>query len=83
MDSMSEMGRGKETRWQDDRIAPSEVELIKYRDNRTVLIVNLLNGDILEGAIRWYDALAMRLVRADRTEVTIYMRAIAYYQTRA
>jgi len=66
----------------EERISPREVELIKYRDNRTMLSVTLLGGETLEGAVRWYDDQALRLVQADRTEVTVYLRAIAYYRAR-
>ena len=64
----------------DDRISPREVELIKYRDNRTSLVVTLSSGETLEGAIRWYDDHALRLVQADRNEVTVYLHAVAYYR---
>jgi len=66
----------------EERISLREVELIKYRDNRTALVVKLLSGEALEGAIRWYDDQAVRLVQADRTEVTVYLQAIAYYRAR-
>ena len=66
----------------DERLSPREVELIKYRDNRTLLAVTLLGGETIEGAIRWHDHLAVRLVQPDRTEVTIYLHAIAYYRPR-
>jgi len=66
----------------EERISPREVDLIKYRDNRTVLIVTLLNGEIMEGAVRWYDEYALRLVQADRSEVTLYLHAVAYYRAR-
>ena len=66
----------------EERISPREVELIKYRDNRTALVVTLLSGEALEGAIRWYDDQAMRLVQADRAEVTVYLHAVAHYRTR-
>ena len=66
----------------EERISLREVELIKYRDNRTALVVKLLSGETLEGAIRWYDDQAVRLVQADRTEVTVYLQAIAYYHAR-
>ena len=66
----------------EERISPREVDLIKYRDNRTVLIVTLLNGEIMEGAVRWYDEHALRLVQADRSEVTVYLHAVAYYRAR-
>lgn len=66
----------------EERISPREVDLIKYRDSRTVLTVTLLNGEIMEGAVRWYDEHALRLVQADRTEVTLYLHAVAYYCAR-
>jgi sRNA-binding regulator protein Hfq len=65
-----------------DRISPREVEIIKYRDNRTPLVVKLVTGETLEGAIRWYDDHALRLVQSDRSEITIYVQAIAYYKSR-
>jgi len=65
-----------------ERISPREVELIKYRDNRTALTVTLLQGETLEGAIRWYDEMALRLVLSDRSEVTVYLHAIATYRAR-
>ena len=65
-----------------DRISFREVELIKYRDNRTTLTVTLLGGEILEGAVRWYDDKALRLVLPDRSEVTVYLHAIATYRSR-
>ena len=46
---------------QEERISPREVEIIKYRDNRTPLLVKLVTGEVLEGAIRWYDDRALRL----------------------
>lgn len=66
----------------EERISPREVDLIKYRDNRTVLIVTLLNGEVMEGAVRWYDEYALRLVQADRSEVTVYLHAVSYYRAR-
>ena len=65
-----------------ERISPREVELIKYRDNHTALTITLLSGENLEGAIRWYDERALRLVLADRSEITIYLHAIATYRSR-
>ncbi len=66
-----------------ERVSPREVELIKYRDNRTALTVTLLSGETLEGAVRWYDEMAVRLVLPDRSEVTVYLHAIATYRARA
>jgi len=39
-----------------------------------------MSGEVIEGAIRWYDHLALRLVQTDRTEVTVHLHAIAYYR---
>ena len=66
-----------------ERVSSREVELIKYRDNRTALTVTLLSGETLEGAVRWYDEMALRLVLPDRSEVTVYLHAIATYRARA
>ena len=66
----------------EERISPREVDLIKYRDNRTALTVTLLSGEVMEGAVRWYDEQALRLVQADRSEVTVYLHAVAYYRAR-
>lgn len=66
----------------EDRLSPREVELIKYRDNRTLLAVTLLSGETIEGAIRWHDPLALRLVQVDRNEVTIFLHAISHYRPR-
>ena len=66
----------------DTRVSPREVELTKYRENRTMLTVTLVTGQTLEGAIRWFDPLAMRLVQPDRSELTVCLHAIAYYRTK-
>ncbi len=66
----------------DDRISPREVDFIKYRDNRTALIFTLMDGQTLEGAIRWFDSYAVRLVQADRNELTLHLHAVAYYRAR-
>ena len=64
----------------DERLSPREVELIKYRDNRTLLAVTLLSGEVLVGALRWHDHFALRLVQPDRSEVTVALHAIAHYR---
>ena len=86
MDLNSEYDRPRTPRPSDERVERiplHEIELIKYRDNRTPLTIKLITGETLEGAIRWYDATALRLVHSDRTEMTVYRQAIAYYKTRA
>lgn len=66
----------------DTRVSPREVELTKYRENRTPLTVTLVSGQTIEGAVRWFDPMAIRLVQSDRSELTVYLHAIAYYRAR-
>jgi len=61
-------------------ISAHEIELIKFRDNRTPLIFKLLGSGEIQGAIRWFDDRVIRVVRDDRTEITLYHHAIAYYE---
>ena len=67
----------------DTRVSPREVELTKYRENRTPLTITLVSGQTIEGAVRWFDPQAIRLVQSDRSELTVYLHAIAYYRARA
>ena len=77
MEIMPEMDRRS---FHEDRVSYYEVDLIKSRDSHTALRFKLSNGDIIEGAIRWFDERALRIVRPDRTEVTVYMHAIIYFE---
>ncbi len=81
MQTLSELERAKLIRGE-ERISPREAELIKYRDNRTALIVKLITGETLESAVRWSDGSALRLILSDRSEITVYLQAIAYYKAR-
>lgn len=86
MDLNAEYDRPRTPRPSDERVERiplHEIEMIKYRDNRTSLLIKLVTGETLEGAIRWYDDRTLRLVRSDRSEVTVCRQAIAYYHTQA
>ena len=61
------------------QILLSAAEMIKFRDTRKVLQFTLRNGQILEGAVRWYDAEAFHIVTDDRTELTIFKNAVLFY----
>ncbi len=81
MDIVNESeGRGSN---REERIPPHEVELIKYRTGKTTLQFRLLNSELLEGKITWYDDQAIRIVREDKSEVTILRQAILYYKSRS
>jgi sRNA-binding regulator protein Hfq len=65
-----------------ERISPREGELIKLRDTRALVQFHLLTGDVIEGAVRWYDGICIHVVRADRSEVTLFYSALAYYMAK-
>jgi hypothetical protein len=67
----------------EERIAPNEIELIKYRTGQTSIQFRLVTGELLEGKIHWYDEQAIRIVLEDKSEITILRRALAYYKTRS
>jgi sRNA-binding regulator protein Hfq len=83
MDVTQDIRRGPRPAHEDryERIPLHEIELIKYRDNRTDLVIKLITGETLEGAIRWYDDVAIRLVQSDHSELTLCRSAITYYRT--
>lgn len=82
MDAMSQLDRAK-LMAQEERIALREIELIKFRDTATPLVLKLTTGESLEGVIGWYDEQAIHLVQMGKEEVTVYCRAIAYYKARS
>ena len=57
-------------------------ELIKYRDERKTLQFTLVGGENVEGVIRWFDDEAIHIVGPERTEVTLFKHAVAYYRAR-
>jgi len=61
------------------RVSPREGELIKYRDLRTLLMFHLLNGDVIEGSVRWYDNIALGVLRPNNSEITLFYNAISFY----
>ena len=69
-----------EGRYADERPLPSEIELIAFRDEGVVLHFRLLNGDDLDGTIHWFDERVIRVVRPDKSEVTVYRHAVATYE---
>jgi RNA chaperone Hfq len=56
-------------------------ELTKFRDERKQLTFTLMNGQTIEGAIRWFDEETIHLVTADRQEITLFLHAIVSYRT--
>ena len=60
----------------------SESEMIRYRDERKVLTFSLLNGEELEGSVRWFDSVSIHLVDAERNELTLFKHAIQHYRVK-
>jgi hypothetical protein len=67
----------------EERIAPHEIELIKYRTAKTTLFFRLSNSELIEGKIVWYDDVAIRIVQEDNSEITLLRQSILYYKTRS
>ena len=57
-------------------------ELIRARDERRALVFTLVNGNVLEGAVRWFDDDAVCIVNGDRDEITVFKHAILHYQAK-
>gem|GEM_PF-6427651 len=67
----------------EERIAPHEIELIKYRTAKTTLQFKMITGEMLEGKILWYDEQAIRILQSDKSEITLLRQALVYYKTRS
>ncbi len=76
-------GRGGGSHEREERISPREGEMIKYRDMRTPLVFHLLTGDTIEGVVRWYDNISVRVALTDRSEITLFYHAVAFYASKA
>lgn len=55
-------------------------ELIRYRDERKMLLFMLVGGEALEGAVRWFDDKTIHIVQQNRDELTLMRAAIQYYR---
>lgn len=83
MELSPEWDRTRSSAEREERIEPSEVELIRYRDSRMPLVFALANGNTIEGTIAWYDRSAIKIVQADRAEITVRLSAVISYKTRS
>ncbi len=54
-------------------------ELIKFRDERKTLRFTLLDGNVVEGVIRWFDDEAVHIVTSNRDEITLFKHSVSYY----
>lgn len=64
------------------KIGPREVEIIALRDAKTRVHFKMVTGEVLEGAIAWYDEASFHVIAADGLETTIMMSAVAWYGRR-
>ena len=45
-----------------------------------VLTFTLVSGEKIEGAIRWFDEVAIHLVTPERDEITVFLHSVAMYK---
>jgi sRNA-binding regulator protein Hfq len=56
----------------------------RYRQQRAVLRFHLVEGQVLEGSLKWYDRYAVKLRPTDRgPDVTVHKHAVRYYEVGA
>jgi sRNA-binding regulator protein Hfq len=63
----------------DPYVSPREIELVKYRTEKTPLRIRLVTGEEIEGVITWYDDRAIGVAPVGREGMTVYLNAVAYY----
>ncbi len=69
-----------------ERPAPmkrSDSEMIRARDERRPMTFTLMDGNILEGVVRWFDDEAICIGNENRDEITVYKHAIQSFKAKA
>jgi sRNA-binding regulator protein Hfq len=60
-------------------VSLSSSTMIRLRDEKKTLTFNLINGQKLQGVVRWFDDGAYHIALDDRTELTVLRHAVLYY----
>jgi sRNA-binding regulator protein Hfq len=60
-------------------VSLSSSTMIRLRDEKKTLTFTLVNGQTLQGIIRWFDDGAYHVALDDRTEITLLRHAVLYY----
>jgi RNA chaperone Hfq len=51
---------------------------IKQMNNRTPMVVELLNGEVLSGRIEWYDEKCIKVRKEDNSNLIVFKHVIKY-----
>ena len=51
---------------------------IKQMNNRTPMVVELANGEIIKGKIEWYDSKCIKIKKSDEDNLIIFKQVIKY-----
>ena len=51
---------------------------IKQMNNKTPMVVELINGEVLKGRIEWYDKKCIKMKRDDEKNFIIFKQVIKY-----
>nr|WP_309691223.1 hypothetical protein [Armatimonas sp.] len=58
----------------------SSAAMIRLRDEHTILAFLLINGQTLNGQVKWFDESSIHVLTTEGAEITLLKRAIIYYQ---
>ncbi len=56
-----------------------EYYLLKQMREKTLMVLNLVNGEELRGVITWYDQYAIKLEQEEGPNLVVQKQAILYY----
>ncbi len=51
---------------------------IKQMNNRTPMVIELINGDVLKGRIEWYDEKCIKLRKSEAENFIVFKHVIKY-----
>ena len=51
---------------------------IKQMNNRTPMVVELVNGEVIKGKIEWYDSKCVKVKKSDEDNLIIFKQVIKY-----
>ena len=51
---------------------------IKQMNNKTPMVIELINGEVFKGRIEWYDKNCLKIKRADENNFIIFKQVIKY-----
>ena len=58
----------------------SSAAMIRLRDEHSNLAFHLINGQTLNGQVKWFDETTIHIVTGEGNEITVLKHAILYYK---